>query len=410
MLRACGEHRGPLAEPWHIRIGSRTYQLRYPLSLMVAVAFTHTLGSVPCRELITLKATALLSLSEEGWAEIARKRMSLAVLGRRWIGWHGFGRCDFHRYLLARAKAARDGVAGLRVMDEFVPSLLTGFQTTVGYHLCLSLLPTITKIFNCKNRVKSSTFVETGDRVLASLAGRAALLCSRAFLLHCLRLYILEPEVTTATDLDHKYLVLFPLGQDALGGRQMIAVIMFLPCDVEDLDMATPRGISILGLVAAGLKSMGLPFEGVNVHDLMPVLYGILTAPAFSMVNCEAAGVLSGVADITSCLHRYATADFDVVRLDEGKWRVTICGVDVGDDTLYREDYPSDLAVDAARAGDLVKSFLIFGHAGGASPEAREAFQTAALVACVDSLRPDKRQELFYVLETERVRARAAKG
>ncbi|KAK7254747.1 hypothetical protein SO694_00130033 [Aureococcus anophagefferens] len=246
-------------------------------------------------------------------------------------------------------------------------------------------------------RGEISTGASAGDRVLASLAGRVALLCSRAFLLHCLRLYILEPEVTTATDLDHKYLVLFPLGQDALGGRQMIAVIMFLPCDVEDLDMETPRGISILGLVAAGLKSMGLPFEGVNVHDLMPVLYAVLTAPAFSMVNCEAAGVLSGVADITSCLHRYATADFDVVRLDEGKWRVTICGVDVGDDTLYREDYPSDLAVDAARAGDLVKSFLIFGHAGGASPEAREAFQTAALVACVDSLRPDKRQELFYV-------------
>ncbi|KAH8066714.1 hypothetical protein JL720_12709 [Aureococcus anophagefferens] len=170
--------------------------------------------------------------------------------------------------------------------------------------------------------------------------------------------------------------------------------------------METPRGISILGLVAAGLKSMGLPFEGVNVRPDARALRRPHGA-AFSMVNCEAAGVLSGVADITSCLHRYATADFDVVRLDEGKWRVTICGVDVGDDTLYR-GLPRTAAVGARRRPGQVVPHLR--PRGRREPEAREAFQTAALVACVDSLRPDKRQELFYVLETERVRARAAKG
>jgi hypothetical protein len=42
---------------------------------------------------------------------------------------------------------------------------------------------------------------------------------------------------------------------DALGGPQLIGVIFFLPTAAEDLNMETPRGISILGLVAAGLKS-----------------------------------------------------------------------------------------------------------------------------------------------------------
>ena len=358
-------------------------RLAYPLALLCAVAFTYSLGSVACHELITLKHTALLSLSEGGWAKIAGMRMGLTVLGWKWIGWHGFGCNDFFAYLTARAEAARD--AGTEA-EEFDPTKLRQHMTDFGYHLWLALAPKLTKVFNCKNRIKSSEFVNTGCAEIAQLGGRSALLVPRAFLARCLQIYVLPPEITTAKTLRHKYLIIFPLGQDALGGPQLIAVVFFLPEAAKNLWRAPPRGVPILGLVAAALRSMNLPFAGVNVRDLHDVLRVALGAPAYSDVNCEASGVLSGIMDLTSCLELYDSADFDVARVG-GSYRVTIRGVDIGPngDVQYAEHYPSE-QINAGLVNTDVKSYLLFCHADGALPKDREKVQGASLFNCVDSL------------------------
>ena len=53
----------------------------------------------------------------------------------------------------------------------------------------------------------------------------------------------------------------------------------------------------------------------------------------------EAAGVLSGMADMTACLMRYSTADLSVV-LVGGTYQIKICGFDVTD-SQFLLDYRS---------------------------------------------------------------------
>ncbi|KAH8050840.1 hypothetical protein JL722_11183 [Aureococcus anophagefferens] len=404
MVRGCGVPMKALPAPQTFTLREKKCELRYPLELLCSVASTHCLGSVACHELITLKHTALLSLSEDGWAKIEKDtRLGLLALGRSWIGWHGFGRRLFFLYLMDRARAARHGVAGIAA-EEFDPALLTEYQTSLGYHLCLALTPKYVKVFNCKNRLKSCEFVNDGDAEIAQLAGRSALLCAREFVAHCLQIYVLHEEATTATTQDYKYLIIFPLGARARGGPQLIGVIFFLPCDVADLDMATPRGVRILGLVAAGLQSFGLPFKGVVIHDLADVIYAALTAPAYSEVNCEASGVLSGTMDLTSSLMRYESSHFKVTRIAVDKYLVTIRGVDVGTgEVRYAEDYPSDL-INADLVVADVKSYLLFNHAAKAPAEERESVQVEGMAKCVKSLRRPL-QELVDALYRNRVRA-----
>ncbi|KAH8054308.1 hypothetical protein JL722_9043 [Aureococcus anophagefferens] len=335
MVRGCGVPMKALPAPQTFTLREKNCELRYPLELLCSVASTHCLGSVACHELITLKHTALLSLSEDGWAKIEKDtRLGLLALGRSWIGWHGFGRRLFFLYLMDRGWRRRRGHRG----QEFDPDKLTEYQTSLGYHLCLALTPKYVKVFNCKNRLKSCEFVNDGDAEIAQLAGGPRS-CAREFVAHCLQIY-----------------------------------------------------------------SFGLPFKGVVIHDFADVIFSALTAPAYSEVNCEASGVLSGTMDITSSLMRYESSHFKVTRNAVGEYLVTIRGVDVGTgEVRYAEDYPSDL-INADLVVADVKSYLLFNHAAKAPAEERESVQVEGMAKCVKSLRRPL-QELVDALYRSRVRA-----
>ena len=197
-----------------------------------------------------------------------------------------------------------------------------------------------------------------------------------------LQIMILQPIATGAMNTNHPYLIVCPLGHKARGGPQFVALLFFLPCAFENLSTLNV-GLDIMGLVVAGSLKMGFPFPHVNGFDQKHCLKNLLSMPAFSEINCEADGVLSGMADMTACLMRYSTADLSVV-LVGGTYQIKICGFDVTD-SQFLQDYRSPALTDGFFR-DAVVSQLVFGHANGASEADREVWQSSEIARVTDQI------------------------
>jgi len=198
-----------------------------------------------------------------------------------------------------------------------------------------------------------------------------------------LQIMILQPIATGAMNTDFPYLIVCPLGHKARGGPQFVALLFFLPCAFENLSTLN-AGVDIIGLVVAGSLRMGFPFPHVNGFDQVGCFKALLSMPAFSEINCDASGVLSGMADMTACLMRYPTADLSVV-LVEGVYQITLCGFDVTD-SQFLQDYRSPALTDGF-FWNVVVSQMIFGHADGASAAGREAWQSAEFARVLDTIK-----------------------
>ena len=61
-----------------------------------------------------------------------------------------------------RSGRRRRYVPGFDARDEYDPGLLTQFQVKFGYYLYMVLTPLFTKVFNCKNRIKSAEYNFSG--------------------------------------------------------------------------------------------------------------------------------------------------------------------------------------------------------------------------------------------------------
>ena len=197
-----------------------------------------------------------------------------------------------------------------------------------------------------------------------------------------LQIMILQPSATGAMNTDFPYLIVCPLGHKARGGPQFVALLFFLPCAFENLSTLNV-GLDILGLVVAGSLKMGFPFPHVNGFDQRGCFNALLSMRAFSEINCEADGVLSGMADMTACLMRYPTAALSVA-LVGGAYRIKICGFDVTD-SQFVQDYQSSALTDGF-FWNAVVSQMIFGHANGASEADREAWQSREIALVTDQI------------------------
>ena len=197
-----------------------------------------------------------------------------------------------------------------------------------------------------------------------------------------LQIMILQPSATGALNTDFPYLIVCPLGHKARGGPQFVALLFFLPCAFENLSTLNV-GLDILGLVVAGSLRMGFPFPHVNGFDQKQCFVKLLSMHAFSEINCEADGVLSGTADMTACLMRYSTADLSVA-LVGGTYQIKICGFDVTD-SQFLQDYRSPALTDGF-FWNAVVSQLIFGHANGALEADREVWQSSEIARVTNQI------------------------
>ena len=382
MLRFGGSRVAPLQHDIRVqetaRSDKKTITIRYPLWLLTVNAGRYCLSSIPCHNLITLKWSALQTADgEAGWVRICREtRCGTLVVGWVWIGWHGFGIDHFYDYILRRIdEGPEHGGPSFEIDDEYDKSLITRPQVQLGYLMHLAMVPELTRLFNCRNRGKSAEFNLSGDAQRALLVGRSALMCSDDFINHCLLIKVLQPQATMATSLDYPHLFVCPLGRDAKGGPQFEGLLFFLPRAVHDL--AFHDGVNICGLVAAGAVAMQFPFPRVNLVDFAGAIRDIVKMPAHSEDNCKAAGVLSGVADLTASLARYGEGDLKETS-EQGKFTVKICGFRIaeGESSVSKInlDFPS-AAIDNEFFKTVVDRQLIFGDAGGASPDDREKWQ-----------------------------------
>ena len=360
------------------RTDPHTITIHYPLWLLTVNAGRYCLSSIPCHNLITLKWVAAQTVDgEAGWERICLEtRCGTLVVGWVWIGWHGFGVHHFYDYILRRIdEGPTHGGSTFRLDDEYDKNLITRPQVQLGYLMHLAMVPEYTRLFNCKNRGKSAEFNLSGDAQRALLVGRTALMCSDDFIKHCLLIKVLQPHATMADTLEYPHLFVCPLGRDAKGGPQFEGLLFFLPRAVHDL--AFHDGVNICGLVAAGAVAMQFPFPRVNLVDFAGAIRDIVKMPAHSEDNCKAAGVLSGVADLTASLARYGEGDLKVTS-EQGKFTVEICGFRIakGESSVSKinVDFPSD-AINDDWFKTCVDRQLVFGHAGGASPDNREKWQ-----------------------------------
>jgi hypothetical protein len=416
MLQFGGSRVAPLSHEIVVRDAAQSEKrkrqynmtIRYPLWLLTVNAGRYCLGSIACHNLITLKWVAYQTADgEAGWVRICREtRCGTLVVGWVWIGWHGFGTTHFYHYILRRIdEGPEHGGPSFDIEDEYDKDLITRSQVRLGYYMHLALVPEYTRLFNCRNRGKSAEQNLSVDAQRALLVGRTALMCSDDFIKHCLLIKVLQPHATMADTLDYPHLFVCPLGRDAKGGPQFEGLLFFLPRAVDDLGFHD--GVNICGLVAAGALAMKFPFPRVNLVDFADAIRNVINMPAYSESNCKAAGVLSGVADLTASLARYAPCDLKVTS-EPGKFTVELCGFKIaeGESSVSKInlDFPS-AAIDNDFFKTAVDRQLVFGHAGGASPDDRENWQDGKIKEVLEQIPPtaDAMQPLVDGLFANRV-------
>ncbi|KAH8085536.1 hypothetical protein JL720_7522 [Aureococcus anophagefferens] len=136
----------------------------------------------------------------------------------------------------------------------------------------------------------------------------------------------------------------------------------------------------------------------------------LIKMPAYSEANCKAAGVLSGVADLTGSLARYGESDLKVTS-EPGSFCVELRGFRIaqGESSVSQIDldFPSG-GVDNEFFKTAVDRQLIFGYAGGASPDDREHWQERKIKEVLERIPPtaDAMQPLVDGLFANRVRTR----
>ncbi|EGB07192.1 hypothetical protein AURANDRAFT_64823 [Aureococcus anophagefferens] len=419
MLRFGGSRVAPLEDKIRVvdplqplvRGNTHNITIHYPLWLLTVNAGRYCLGSIPCHNLITLKWVAAQTVDgEPGWERLrGETRCGPYVVGWVWIGWHGFGRHHFYDYILRRIDEGRaHGGPSFEIEDEYDKNLITLRQVELGYYMHLALVPEYTRLFNCRNRGKSAEHNLSGDAQRALLVGRTALMCSDDFIKHCLLIKVLQPHATMADTLDYPHLFVCPLGRDAKGGPQFEGLLFFLPRAVDDLGFHD--GVNICGLVAAGAMELKFPFPRVNLFDFAKMIPLVIKMPAYSESNCKAAGVLSGVAELAGSLARYGESDLKVTS-EPGKFTVELRGFRIaeGESSVSKInlDFPSP-AVDNDLFKTAVDRQLIFGHAGGASPDDREKWQEGKIKEVLEQIPPtaDAMQPLVDGLFANRVSCR----